>query len=182
MGKHKKKQHQKQAQQRREHKRSQRNARRPERRGDPGRPEIAVRLPPIDPPEPGRCLPPIVLDATGKVVPDPHAELGLSREAEPTEQTIMAAWRARIVEHPPERDPEGARRLLAARDRLLAPERVIERELGTLHVPDPAAFGLPPGSGASLSPCERLVGQLALYALPEASEHEDRAQLALHPI
>jgi hypothetical protein len=169
VGKHKKKQHQKQAKQRRDEKRKRRNARKPERRG-PGamQPQIVARLPPIDPPEPQRCLPAVTLDATGKSVDDPYALLGVTRDAD--EPAIMAAWRARIVECPPERDPEGARRLLEARQRLLDPARVIERELGALHVPDPDQFGLPaPETGVMLSARDRLVGQLALYALLEAT-------------
>jgi len=121
----------------------------------------------------------ITIDATGKPVNDPYAELGVPRDAD--EQTILAAWRARIVEQPPERDPEGARRLLEARERLLDPTRVIERALGTLHVPDPTAFGLsaPAGPAEVLTTRERLVGQLALYALLEATQHGSDAQLTI---
>jgi hypothetical protein len=173
MGKHKNKQ--KQAKQRREQKRAQRNTRRPEG-GAPvvARPDplslLSVRLPPLDPPAPQRCLPAIVIDATGKVLADPYAALGVPRDAD--EETVLAAWRAKIVQCPPERDPEGARRLLEARERLLDSRRVIERELGALHVPDPQAFGLPgpAGPGDTLSAQERLVGQLALYALLEGTE------------
>jgi hypothetical protein len=169
MGKHKKKQQQKQAKQRREQRRNQRNTRKPAPRG-PGamQPQGVARLPPIDPPEPQRCLPPVTLDATGKAVRDPRVELGVARDAD--EPAIAAAWRARIVECPPERDPEGARRLLEARERLLDPDKVIERELGTLHVPDPREFGLVGSdAGVRLSARDRLVGQLALYALLEAA-------------
>lgn len=169
--KHKKKQQQKQARQRREHKRSERNARKPARRGSgPREPGVVDRLPSIDPPDPQRCLPAVFLDATGKAVEDPWAELGVPRDAD--EAAITAAWKARIVERPPERDPEGARRLLEARERLLDPSRVIERELGSTHVPDPDAFGLPSAEPAvdMLSVRERLVGQLALYALLEGTE------------
>lgn len=185
MGKHKKKkkkQQQQQAKQRRERKRGQRNARKTERRGPGQAPHASVpRLPSLDPPEPERCLSVITIDATGKPVPDPYAELGVPRDAD--EPTILAAWRARIVERPPERDPEGARRLLEARERLLNPTRVIERELGTLHVPDPAAFGLPGPTGPAgpadmLTTRERLVGQLALYALLEAAERGSNAPAA----
>lgn len=170
MGKPKKK-NQKQAQQRREQKRGRRNARKPERKGPREAPlERVVRLPSIDPPEPQRCFPALALDATGKVVGDPHAELGVSRDAD--DAAILAAWRARIVECPPERDPERARRLLEARERLLEPTRVIERELGTVHVPDPDAFGLPGAAVGDdmLTVRDRLVGQLALYVLLEAME------------
>lgn len=179
MGKHKKKQQQKQAKQRRERKRGQRNARKPKRRGPaPAAHESVPRLPSLDPPEPRRCLPAITIDATGKAVEDPYTVLGVPHDADAP--TILAAWRAGVVERPPERDPEGARRLLEARERLLDPARVIERELGTLHVPDPAAFGLPTPAGPPevLAPRERLVGQLALYVLLEATER-DRVHLTL---
>lgn len=56
------------------------------------------------------------------------------------------------------------------RARLLDPDKVIERELGTLHVPDPREFGLVgPDAGVMLSTRDRLVRQLALYALLEAA-------------
>lgn len=167
MGKKNKNKH-KQQQQRRERKRHERNARQPKPSGPP-RPRDSPRLPQLDPPEPHRCLPAIHIDATGKVIPDPYAELGIPDDADP--EAIHAAFRARILERPPERAPEGARRLLDARERLLGEDRAIERALGVLRVPDPAAFGLPLSSttDALLPAPERLVGQLALYALLEAT-------------
>lgn len=174
MGK-KSKNKQKQQQQRRERQRHERKARKPTpHRPDPHGP-VGLRLPPIDPPEPARCLPAVHLDAAGKVVPDPYTELGVPRDA--NDEAVLAAFQTHILERPPERDPEGARRLLDARERLLGEEHLLERSLGVLHVPDPAAFGLPtPPSDESLLPVrERIVGQLALYALLEASLHDDGA-------
>lgn len=166
MSKHK--QRKQQVQRRREHKRGQRNRHKPGH--DSGRAhESTFRLPSLEPPEPQRCFPPLVLDASGEPVPDPHVALGVPRDAD--EPAILAAWQARSRECAPEDAP----RLLAARDRLLDPERVIERELGVLHVPDPVAFGLPTTAptGQVLALQDRLIGQLALYALLEATLARD---------
>jgi hypothetical protein len=167
MNKKKTKQQKKQSQQRREQRRSERNKRKPGPTATIH--EITIRLPSLDPPEPQRCFSPIDLDATGKPVPDPHVELGIPDTA--TAEQILTAFCARLLEHPPERDPEGARQLLAARERLLGPDRVLERALGVLHVPDPDAFGLPDATPIHprLDVEARLVGQLALYALLEAT-------------
>jgi hypothetical protein len=178
MGK-KSKNKQNQQQKRRERKRHDRKARHP----TPHRPEFQAaagpRLPPIDPPEPERCLPAIHIDAAGKPVPDPHAELGIPRDA--SDEAVLAAFQARILERPPERDPEGARRLLDARQRLLDEDHALERALGVLHVPDPAAVGLPTPAAteSSLPVRERIIGQLALYALLEATLLGGSTQAAL---
>lgn len=176
--KHKQKQKKQKAERRRQQKRSERNARKARPRGPSGSAddfddfgdlrEAPVRLPSIDPPAPERSAPPIHLDAAGRVVDDPYAVLGVDRGAD--EEAILAAWRRKILEHPPERDPEGARRLQEARARLLDPSKVIERELGAIHIPDPAAYGLESSRARAdekLPALTRAVGQLALYALLE---------------
>lgn len=129
----------------------------------------------LDPPGLERCGPPICIDATGCRVPDPYAVLGLeaSRGESLSEEEIRAAYRQRLLDHPPEQNPEVARRLVAARDRMLDPERVIEREIGVLHPPDPEAWGLlaPAKSDVRasrrLDALGRLMGQLVLYTLVE---------------
>jgi hypothetical protein len=113
---------------------------------------------------------PVHVDADGRALPDPHAELGLS-PGERDPNTIRAAWRQTMLDRPPESDPEGARAAREARDRLLDPTRILERELGLLHVPDPDAWDLPDLRGeavrARLSPESRLLGQAVLYAMLE---------------
>lgn len=108
----KNRQKQKQAQQRRERKLSDRNHRRPAPRHSTRRLEATPRLPPLDPPEPQRSLPVLHIDAAGKQVPDPYAELGVPPTADG--RAILAAFRDLIIKNPPERDPEAARRLLEA--------------------------------------------------------------------
>jgi hypothetical protein len=128
---------------------------------------------PVDPPDLQRCFPAVHLDPSLRRIPDPLALLGLDPRAPHTADEIRSAWRAQIERHPPEREPERARELTAARDRLLAPERVLERRLGTLHAPDPRAYGLPVGpteptkSSTKATSRARLLGQLVLYALLE---------------
>ena len=173
---------QKRAQKRREERRARRNRTRPG--GEPRRslfelpaggwePEPEAIF--FDPPGLDRCGPPIYIDATGCRVPDPYATLGLdaSQSSLPSVEEVRAACRQRLLEHPPEQNPETARALVAARDRLIDPERVIEREVGVLHVPGPEVWGLPAVSAIGdrgarrLDALGRLMGQLVLYALVE---------------
>ena len=126
----------------------------------------------IDPPDLERCAPPIHVDTGLHRVPDPYELLGLDPLASPTTDDVRRAWQRAIERHAPERAPEKARALTAARDRLLAPERFLERRLGVLHPPDPAAHGLPVEPLAvqrseRLPARTRLLGQLVLYALLE---------------
>src|SRR5690606_18676293 len=125
---------------------------------------------PLDPPRPDRLAPAVHIDPLGAVVPDPWAELGLAH-GEQDPDRIRAAWRDAILNRPPEQEPAGARRAQEARDRLLDPERYLERVLGAIQVPDADAWGLPetpPDGGADLLDAEgRLAGQVALYALVE---------------
>lgn len=122
-------------------------------------------------PDTSRCHPPVHFDAAGHVLEDARALLGLG--AGPlTEAEIREAWRKKLIEHPPEQDPEGARKVREARDRLLDPERVFERLLGELRVPDAAAYGLSDAALAAqddgtMDAMARLGGQAMLYALVE---------------
>lgn len=133
---------------------------------------------PLEPPGLSRCHPPIDVELGPRRVPDPYVELDLDPDAAHTPEDIRTAWRRAIERHPPEREAEKARALTAARDRLIAPEKVFERKLGRLHAPDPEAFGLPverppaPEEG-KLGSRARLLGQLALYAILEEELAEE---------
>jgi curved DNA-binding protein CbpA len=60
---------------------------------------------------------------------DAYAVLGVDTDA--TEEEIRRAWLAGVREHPPDRDPEGFRRLREAYDHLRDPlERRAERLFG----------------------------------------------------
>lgn len=130
---------------------------------------------PLEPPRRERCAAAIHVDARGHQVADPYAILGLDAEADA--EAVRRAWVEKIQEHPPEKDPEGARALREARDRLVEPGRLLERLVGVLHVPDPQAWGLPtdaglveletgPGAGM-LDAASRIHGQALVYALVE---------------
>jgi hypothetical protein len=126
--------------------------------------------PSLDWVRPDRLLPPVFVDKTGAVVPDPWQILGLAAgERDP--EVIRRAWRDQLVAHPPEAEPERARQIREARDRLIEPERVLERELGVLRAPDPSAWGLatelPALDADKLDAEDRLAGQALLYTLVE---------------
>ena len=129
----------------------------------------------LAPPRPERLAAPVYVDAKGEVVPDPWALLGLSPGAI-DEATVRTAWLAATRASPPERDPDGARRAREARDRLVDPERWLERELGVLRAPDADAWGLadtPPGAaGGRLDAEGRLAAAAVLYALVEDAIEE----------
>jgi len=121
-----------------------------------------------------RCHPPAHVTPSLVRIRDPLEVLGLdpTRRASPDE--VQAAFRASLAAHPPEREPEVARALIEARDRLARPERVLERELGVLYAPDAAHYGLAaaaasePRPDLTLPSRPRLLASLVLYALLEA--------------
>ncbi len=122
--------------------------------------------PRLDAPVTG-TLPVLHLDPMGQVVPDPREVLGLPAGAV-TEAQVRQAFRDRLLEHPPESDPAGAERLRDARDRLLSLDRVVERELLQVRLPDPAGLSVRTEASAERVDAEaRLVGQALLYALVE---------------
>lgn len=176
MAKDKKKQdkQRQKAKQRREHRKAagDRPSEAPVRSRAPVAPAPFTPRIPLDPPVPERCLAPGYLDAAGRSTDDPYAVLGLP-PGERAEPVVQEAWKRNLRAHPPERDPEGARRALEARQRLTDPTRVVERELGVVHLPDPAAWGFAAEAAEAstgstrLSSAERLVGQALLYALLE---------------
>lgn len=86
-------------------------------------------------------------DATGQAIPDPWAVLGLSRGADSA--AITAAYREKILAHPPETDRAGFEKISAAYRVLTAPEEVITRELRFFTPIDPAIFAPPTSSPAS---------------------------------
>lgn len=136
----------------------------------------------IDPPERERCFESIHVGESFRRVADPYRALGVDPAAGSSPEEIRAAWCRAIELHPPEREPERAREVTAARDRLLAPERFVERRIGVLYPPDPAAHGLPvpagpPAPAERLPARARLLGQLALYALLEEELRDEKPPL-----
>ncbi len=122
---------------------------------------------PLDPVARERAVAVVHVTGDGRVVPDPWATLGLPHGTL-DEQAIQAAWRAALLAHPPESDPDGAERVRAARARLLDPGLAVERELGQLAVPDPDAWGLPdPDAREGIRPEARLLALNVLYTLVE---------------
>ena len=124
----------------------------------------------IEPASPERCAPPLRLRVGGGVAPDPYATLGLAPGASP--DAVRGAFRRLLGAAPPEDAQDVAERLNDARSLLLDPERVVERVLGEVRVPDPDAWGLqrgeasPDEASAMTSPA-RMAAQLLLYALVE---------------
>lgn len=122
-----------------------------------------------------RCHPPVHATSSLVRIRDPLEVLGLDPTRRASREEVLAAFRAAIEAHPPEREPEVARELIEARDRLARPEHVLERELGVLYPPDPAHYGLAAAAAASepkpestLPSHPRLLASLVLYTLLEA--------------
>jgi len=136
-------------------------------------PKVAVPAALLGPCRKQRCLPPLHVDRHGRPVPDPWQSLGLQpRDGSVPHDEVRAAYRQRLLAAPPESDPQRARLLREARDRLCDPRQVLDRELGVLHLPDPQAWDLPGEDESSaedglLPAADRIVGQLFLYALLE---------------
>ena len=76
--------------------------------------------------------------------PDPYAVLGVEPAVD--DAGIRAAYRAAVQAHPPERDPEGFRRVRAAYEALRDPRARIERLLAQPLLPDweGQGLGVPP--------------------------------------
>lgn len=127
-------------------------------------PQAPVRA--IDPPLPERLRPPVYVDAQGHPIPDPFETLGIPRGTT-DESTIRAAFREETIAHPPEQEPERARQIREARDRLIEAPRFLEREALELRVPDPDAWQLGETPKPRVDTWARLMGQAALYALVE---------------
>src|SRR5690606_26375107 len=114
----------------------------------------------------------IFVDARGAATPDPWSLLGLSPQAQIDEDTVRAAWVRQLEAHPPEQDPEGARLLREARDRLLSVDHLYERKFGLLTLPEVEPLDLPAprqtDEDASRLPARaRILGQLVVYAIVE---------------
>ena len=102
-------------------------------------------------------------DETGRPIPDPYVVLGAPSGSSP--ETLRACYLERVREHPPERDPDGFRRIRAAYDVLAEPTRIVARRFGRIPpLPDPAG---PDGTRASAGdrPSRALEAELLLYAL-----------------
>lgn len=99
-------------------------------------------------------------DATGQAIPDPWATLGLSPGADSA--AITAAYREKILAHPPETDRAGFEKISAAYRVLTAPEEVITRELRFFTPIDPAILAPPtsPSPAATSSPATVTTPQL----------------------
>ena len=128
-----------------------------------------VDLPAI-PPHTDKTFGKVHLDNEAHVVSDPYTVLGIPNDAD--EESIRAAYRDALIRVSPEADPERARKVREARDRLLLPEQLYAREFGTLYVPDPALWGLPvlavsASSQQGLTTEARMLGQVILYAMFE---------------
>jgi hypothetical protein len=124
---------------------------------------------PMVPKATDRCLPPVHVNEQGRAVPDPYDVLHLT-DRPSSREALHNAYRDAILAHPPEHEPKAAQLILEARDRLSKDDQFDARHLGVLHVPDPAAWGLPVPSTAEdspLTPTARLLGQAVLYTLVE---------------
>jgi len=78
---------------------------------------------------------------TGTPPSDPYAILGVDSQAGLEE--IKTAYFARVRAHPPERDPEGFKRVRAAYEQLRDPDRRLETDLLRLQAwPEPSLDGL----------------------------------------
>jgi hypothetical protein len=170
---------------RRREKQQRREKRRGKSRAGGGGGRARGEGPDFEVPRPDLCQPPVHVTQGFAVVDDPLDLLGLTSEQAADPEQVSAAFRVALSDHPPEREPDLARRLREARDRLLDPGLEFERKFGCLHVPDPRSFGLPEvqeAAGASpkvdrdrLPAPSRLLGQLVLYALLE-EELEGRSE------
>lgn len=127
-------------------------------------------------PRPDLARSPIYVDGAGAPLGDPLARLGLSHDEANSKHAVQAAFRDALAKTPPEKDPEGARELVVARDLLLKPEYVLSRALGDLRVPDATQFvpgherGEAPERGSGRprpdwSSRSRLVAIMTLYAI-----------------
>ena len=78
---------------------------------------------------------------TGTPSSDPYAVLGVDSQAGLEE--IKTAYFTRVRAHPPERDPEGFKRVRAAYEQLRDPDRRLETDLLRLQAwPEPSLDGL----------------------------------------
>jgi curved DNA-binding protein CbpA len=67
---------------------------------------------------------------------NPYQVLGIERDA--TEAEIKRAYFTRVREHPPERDPDGFKRVRAAYEQLRASKERAETDLFLIDEPSPA--------------------------------------------
>ena len=80
---------------------------------------------------------------TGTPVANPYAILGVDPQA--TLDEIKTAYFALVRAHPPERDPEGFKRIRAAYEQLRDPDRRLETDMLRVQAwPELSLDGLPP--------------------------------------
>ena len=78
---------------------------------------------------------------TGTPVANPYAVLGVDPQA--TLDEIKTAYFALVRAHPPERDPEGFKRIRAAYEQLRDPDRRLETDMLRVQAwPEPSLDGL----------------------------------------
>lgn len=130
----------------------------------------------LEPEFPERCFPPIQIRIGGADASDPYATLGLAPGSSRDE--VLAAFRSGLVHASPEDAPEIAAQFNDARALLLDHDRVFERLLGEIRVPDPDGWNLDRGRPAPepigpMAPEARMAAQLLLYALVEEQAIDD---------
>lgn len=124
----------------------------------------------LGPGQPDRCSPPIRLRLGGGVGQDPCGVLGVQPSA--SAEDVRVAFRQILASTGAEQAPDIAVQLNEARSLLLAPDRVVERLVGEVSVPDPDAWGLDRGAPrasevSAMSSPARMAAQLLLYASVE---------------
>jgi curved DNA-binding protein CbpA len=110
-----------------------------------------------------------LFDRSGAPIDDPFRTLGLAPGASPDD--LRDAYRRGVLAHPPERDPDGFRRVSEAYRRLSHDSKVEERHLGVLEIGSPSDYGLLQRECSDSSPrpaAETILGELLLYAVAEA--------------
>ncbi|HLF26400.1 MAG TPA: J domain-containing protein [Anaerolineae bacterium] len=114
---------------------------------------------------------------TGNTPPiDPYAVLDLDPGATP--EQIKTAYFTRVREHPPERDPEGFKRIRAAYEQLRDPAKRRETDLLRLHAwPEPSLeriFAEPdPAQAARLDPADVIAAARAVSDVARRDFRED---------
>ena len=117
---------------------------------------------------------------TGTPPSDPYAILGVDSQAGLEE--IKTAYFARVRAHPPERDPEGFKRVRAAYEQLRDPDRRLETDLLRLQAwPEPSLDGLFEDAPLDLSvdPADVIRAARALSDLGRHDFREDTREVSM---
>ncbi len=111
---------------------------------------------------------------TGTPVANPYAVLGVDPQA--TLDEIKTAYFALVRAHPPERDPEGFKRIRAAYEQLRDPDRRLETDMLRVQAwPEPSLDGLFEDAPLELSldPADVIRAARALSDLGRSDFRED---------